>query len=102
KCCRRRKFRLQTAFLSATQMPGEKDDPVEFEVSVGNYGYKLDNSVPPCPSITPPTNPVYDGMAYSFLPWQDDKPCTVVDPQFEDITFRLFAVNMMQHMAAKL
>ncbi|CAH8518402.1 unnamed protein product, partial [Dicrocoelium dendriticum] len=102
KCLRRRKYRLFGTFISATQIPGEKSSPIEFEVSVGNHGNKLDDSVPPCVSTTPPTNPIYDGSFYSYLPWGDNKPCTVVDSQWEDISYRLFAKNMLNRIAQNL
>ncbi|KAF5404171.1 hypothetical protein PHET_02557 [Paragonimus heterotremus] len=102
KLLRRRKYRLHAAFISATQIPGEKNKPIEFEVSIGNYGNKLDDSVPPCASTTPPSNPVYDGRAYSYLPWGDEKPCAVIDSQWEDISYRLNAINMFKKIADKL
>ncbi|CAL8096634.1 unnamed protein product [Calicophoron daubneyi] len=102
KYLRRRKFRLNVAFLSATQIPGDKDSTIEFEVSIGNYGNKLDDSVPPCASYTPPTNPVYDGVAYSYLPWGDEKPCAIVDCQWEDISFRLCTLNMLLRIRDRL
>ncbi|KAF8570721.1 hypothetical protein P879_06268 [Paragonimus westermani] len=102
KLLRRRKYRLHAAFISATQIPGEKNKPIEFEVSIGNYGNKLDDSVPPCASTTPPSNPVYDGRAYSYLPWGDEKPCAVIDSQWEDISYRLNAINMFKKIGEKL
>uniref|UniRef100_A0A1I8IJ23 C2 domain-containing protein n=1 Tax=Macrostomum lignano TaxID=282301 RepID=A0A1I8IJ23_9PLAT len=85
KFLRRRKFRLHAAFGSAT-MISEVDAPVEFEISIGNYGNKLDDT---------PTNAVFDGVHYYFLPWGKTKPCAVVDSQWEDISFRLHAVNFL-------
>ncbi|TGZ59552.1 hypothetical protein CRM22_009033 [Opisthorchis felineus] len=102
KSLRRRKYRLYTAFLSATMISEETGSPVEFEVSIGNHGNKLDESITPCASTTPPTNPVYDGQAYYYLPWGNDKPCTVVDSQWEDISHRLCAVNMLLKIADRL
>ena len=57
---RRRKFKLHSAFLDAS-MIGIYDSPVEFEVSIGNYGNRLDEYLPPCVCSTQPTNPVFDG-----------------------------------------
>uniref|UniRef100_A0A183APG9 Myoferlin n=1 Tax=Echinostoma caproni TaxID=27848 RepID=A0A183APG9_9TREM len=79
-----------------------RDSAIAFEVSIGNHGNKLDDSVAPCASTTPPTNPVYDGEAYNYLPWGDDKPCTVVDSQWEDISYRLCAINMLLKIADRL
>ena len=78
------------------------DAPVEFEVSIGNYGNKLDNNLPPCVSTTQPTNAVFDGSNYYFLPWGDSKPCLAVDSQWEDVTFRLESLNMLLAIADRL
>lgn len=91
---RRRKFRLHAAFLDAS-MISTIDAPIEFEVSVGNYGNKLDENLPRCVSTTQPTNAVFDGCHYYFLPWANNKPCVAIDSQWEDITFRLESLNML-------
>ena len=59
-----------------------------FSHSIGNYGNKLDNTVDPQSSSTPPTNPVFDGNNYYYLPWNETKPCCVVESHWEDIAFR--------------
>ncbi|KAA0200949.1 Dysferlin limb girdle muscular dystrophy 2B (autosomal recessive) [Fasciolopsis buskii] len=102
KSLRRRKYKLFAAFYSASMISEEKDSPIAFEVSIGNHGNMLEDSVAPCTSTTPPTNPVYDGEAYSYLPWGDDKPCIVVDSQWEDISYRLCAINMFRRIADRL
>ncbi|XP_013388295.1 dysferlin-like isoform X2 [Lingula anatina] len=101
KYMRRRKFKLHVAFLSAT-MINATDAPVEFEVSIGNYGNKLDESVTPCASTTQPTNPIFDGNSYYYLPWGDTKPCVVVDSHWEDISWRLEALNMLNRILIRL
>ena len=70
---RRRKYKLFGAFFSAT-MIHPNDQPVEFEISIGNYGNKLDENSPAQSSTTPTSNPVYDGTQYYYLPWLDNKP----------------------------
>ena len=62
---------------------------------IGNYGNKLDTNAPPQASTTQPTNPVYDGNSFYFLPWMDTKPCVVVDSMWEDCTYRIEALNML-------
>ncbi|PAA77701.1 hypothetical protein BOX15_Mlig001839g4 [Macrostomum lignano] len=101
KFLRRRKYRLHAAFSSAS-MISEVDAPVEFEISIGNYGNKLDESVPPTASTTQPTNAVFDGVHYYFLPWGNTKPCTVVESQWEDIGFRLHSINFLHRILEKL
>ncbi|XP_072177496.1 myoferlin-like [Diadema setosum] len=101
KFLRRRKYRLYCALLDAT-MVSESDDPVEFEVSIGNYGNKLDDSVAPQPSTTQPTNAVYDGCNYYFLPWSDNKPLLIVNSDWEDCSFRLDTLNMILRKVERL
>ena len=101
KYLRRRKFRLHTAFLDAS-MISSVDAPVEFEVSIGNYGNKLDESLPSCICTTQPTNAVFDGSYYYFLPWGDNKPCVAIDCQWEDITFRLETLNLLLNIVDRL
>ena len=69
---------------------------------LGNYGNKLDQSVPPSSSTTPPTNAVYDGCYYYYLPWGDTKPCVCVDSHWEDISFRLDNLNILTRMCERL
>ncbi|CAI8014042.1 Myoferlin [Geodia barretti] len=78
------------------------DTPIEFEVSIGNYGNKLDTNVPAQSSTTPPSNPLFDGRQYHYLPWFEQKPCVVVDSQWEDCTFRITSMNILYSMADKL
>ncbi|XP_033126409.1 myoferlin-like isoform X5 [Anneissia japonica] len=98
---RRRKYRLYGAFLHAT-MISEVDAPVEFEISIGNYGNILDTSTDPQPSTTQPTNAVFDGCNYYFLPWSDTKPCVIVNSHWEDISFRLDTLNMLLNKIDRL
>ena len=71
-------------------------------IFAGNYGNKLDENVPPCASTTQPTNAVFDGNFYYFLPWGNTKPCVVVDSHWEDISFRLEALNMLLGIIERL
>ena len=70
--------------------------------SLGNYGNKLDQSVPPSSSTTPPTNAVYDGSYYYYLPWGNTKPCVSVDSHWEDIAFRLDSLNILTRLCERL
>ena len=71
-------------------------------IVAGNYGNKLDQSVPPSSSTTPPTNAVYDGCYYYYLPWGDTKPCVCVDSHWEDISFRLDNLNILTRLCERL
>ena len=70
---RRRNYKLFGAFFSAT-MVVPSDQPSEFEVSIGDYGNRLDRNSPVQSSSTHPMNPVFDGIRYYYLPWLDEKP----------------------------
>uniref|UniRef100_H2UZL8 Myoferlin n=1 Tax=Takifugu rubripes TaxID=31033 RepID=H2UZL8_TAKRU len=95
---RRRKFCLCAVFHSATMIedPGE---PIQFEVSIGNYGNKLDNTCKPLASTTQYSCAVFDGNHYYYLPWADTKPVVVVTSFWEDISHRLDTVNIILYIA---
>ena len=71
-------------------------------IFLGNYGNKLDKYTPAQSSTTPPTNPVYDGNHYYYLPWMLDKPCVIVDSQWEDNTYRIESLNILLFLAKQL
>lgn len=98
---RRRKYKLFACLLEATMIDCT-DGPVTFEISIGNYGNQLDVSVPPSASSTSPTNAVFDGCHYYFLPWNDIKPCCNVDSHWEDIAFRLEPLNILSRICEQL
>ncbi|KAI5627367.1 myoferlin, partial [Silurus asotus] len=98
---RRRKYCLCAVFHSATmiQEPGE---PIQFEVSIGNYGNKLDSTCKPLASTTHYSCAVFDGNQYYYLPWADTKPVVAVMSFWEDISHRLDAVNIILHIVNRL
>ena len=74
---RRRKYKLFGVLFSATRVyPG--NHPVQFELSIGNYGNKQDDNSPTQSSTTSPSNPIYDGNKYYYLPWEGRKPVLLV------------------------
>ncbi|XP_057704394.1 myoferlin [Corythoichthys intestinalis] len=98
---RRRKYSLCAVFHSACmlQEPGE---PIQFEVSMGNYGNKLDSTCKPLASTTQYSFAVFDGNHYYYLPWADTKPVVTLTSSWEDISHRLDAVNILLSIAETL
>uniref|UniRef100_A0A671TZ67 Myoferlin n=1 Tax=Sparus aurata TaxID=8175 RepID=A0A671TZ67_SPAAU len=98
---RRRKYCLCAVFHSASmiQEPGE---PIQFEVSIGNYGNKLDTTCKPLASTTQYSCAVFDGNHYYYLPWADTKPVVVVISFWEDISHRLDTVNIILYISHRL
>ncbi|XP_020486571.2 myoferlin [Labrus bergylta] len=98
---RRRKYCLCAVFHSACllQEPGE---PIQFEVSIGNYGNKLDSTCKPLSSTTQYSYAVFDGNHYYYLPWADTKPVVILTSYWEDISHRLHSVNVLLFIAERL
>lgn len=60
------RYRGTRRFMLMCQLAGvwlleEAGRPLEIEVSIGNFGNKLENTMLPSPSSTHPANPVFDG-----------------------------------------
>ncbi|XP_031699126.1 myoferlin-like isoform X3 [Anarrhichthys ocellatus] len=98
---RRRKYSLCAVFHSASmlQEPGE---PIQFEVSIGNYGNTLDTTCKPLASTTQYSYAVFDGNHYYYLPWVNTKPVVVVLSCWEDIAHRLDSVNIILYISHRL
>ena len=62
----------------------------------------MDNSFQASSSTTPPTNSVFDGERYYYLPWAGTKPYVRIDCEWEDITFRLGALNKILRACQRL
>ncbi|XP_030610233.1 myoferlin-like isoform X2 [Archocentrus centrarchus] len=98
---RRRKYSLCAVFHSASmiQEPGE---PIQFEVSIGNYGNKLDTTCKPLASTTQYSCAIFDGNNYYYLPWANTKPVVAVTSYWEDISHRMDSVNIILYITYRL
>ncbi|XP_035461979.2 myoferlin isoform X1 [Scophthalmus maximus] len=98
---RRRKYSLCAVFHSACMLK-EPGEPIQFEVSIGNYGNKLDSTCKPLASTTQYSFAVFDGNHYYYLPWANTKPVVILTSYWEDISHRLDSVNVLLSVAERL
>ncbi|KAL1771885.1 fer-1 5 [Sigmodon hispidus] len=90
----RQKYGLCVIFLSCTMMPKFKD-LIQFEVSMGHYGNKMDTNYKPLVSTTQYSPVIYDGTVYNYVPWYNMKPVVAVTSNWEDVSFRMNCLNLL-------
>ncbi|XP_052024751.1 uncharacterized protein LOC127673181 [Apodemus sylvaticus] len=95
---RRLKCSLSAVFHSAIMLQ-DVGEAIQFEVSIGNYGNKFDATCNPLASTTQYSRAVFDGNYYYYLPWAHTKPIVTLTSYWEDISYRLDAVNTLLVMA---
>uniref|UniRef100_A0A8C6CT22 Fer-1 like family member 5 n=1 Tax=Moschus moschiferus TaxID=68415 RepID=A0A8C6CT22_MOSMO len=94
-------YGLCVIFLSCTMMP-EFKDLIQFEVSIGHYGNKMDLSYKPLVSTTQYSPAIYDGNIYHYVPWYNTKPVVAVTSFWEDVGFRMNCLNLLQFTRDRL
>ncbi|KAM6180290.1 fer-1-like protein 5 [Erethizon dorsatum] len=97
----RQKYGLCVIFLSCTMMPNF-EDLIQFEVSIGHYGNKMDLNYKPLVSTTQYSPVIYDGNIYHYIPWYNTKPVVAVTSSWEDISFRIHCLNLLQFARDRL
>nr|XP_012642367.1 fer-1-like protein 5 isoform X2 [Microcebus murinus] len=97
----RHKYGLCVIFLSCTMMPNF-NDLIQFEVSIGHYGNKLDLNYKPLVSTTQYSPVIYDGNIYHYVPWYNTKPVVAVTSNWEDVSFRVNCLNLLHFTRDRL
>ncbi|KAI5929400.1 Fer-1-like protein 5 [Manis javanica] len=97
----RQKYGLCVIFLSCTMMPNFKD-LIQFEVSMGHYGNKMDLNYKPLVSTTQYSPVIYDGNIYHYVPWYNTKPVVAVTSYWEDVSFRMNCLNLLHFTRDRL
>jgi len=75
-------------------------DSIQYEASMGNRGNKFTDES--STSVSAPVKPQFDGTKFYYLPWGSKKPVLEVFSEWEDISFRLWAVNRMRSISQRL
>ncbi|XP_024427595.2 fer-1-like protein 5 [Desmodus rotundus] len=97
----RQKYGLCVIFLSCTMMPNFKD-LIQFEVSIGHYGNKMDLNYKPLISTTQYSPVIYDGNIYHYVPWYNTMPVVAVTSYWEDVSFRMNCLNLLHFTRDRL
>ncbi|XP_032085532.1 myoferlin-like isoform X4 [Thamnophis elegans] len=95
------RYGLCVVFYSATML-ADITEPIQFEVSLGNYGNKFDETCKPFASTTQYCHAVYDGNFYYYLPWYDTKPMVTITSFWEDVSYRVACTNTLQFIHDRL
>lgn len=97
------------------------EEPIEFEVSMGNYGNKFDNETQASSATTEPIHATFGGTKifvqlentaiislsllgtyYYYVPWGAKKPVVCVTSQWEDIGFRYHGLNVLLRIISNI
>nr|KAF6301287.1 fer-1 like family member 5 [Pipistrellus kuhlii] len=97
----RQKYGLCIIFLSCTMMPNFKD-LIQFEVSIGHYGNKMDQNYKPLVSTTQYSPVIYDGNVYNYVPWYNTKPVVALTSYWEGVSFRVDCLNLLHFTRDRL
>ncbi|XP_062995536.1 fer-1-like protein 5 [Elgaria multicarinata webbii] len=95
------RYGLCAVLYSATMLDDIKER-IQFEVSIGNYGNKFDGTCKPLASTTQYSHAVFDGNYYYYLPWYDTKPMMAIASFWENTSYRITSLNILQLIQIRL
>ncbi|KJE97724.1 Fer1l3 protein [Capsaspora owczarzaki ATCC 30864] len=101
---KRRDYCLRVAFLEGSMIDEDAaKHPIEFEVSMGNVGNKFDvEASNGQQSTTNNETALYDGVHYSYMPWNSKKPCVELNSEWEDVLYRFQSLNRVRFIVRTL
>eukprot|EP00052_Salpingoeca_macrocollata_P020806 m.175674 g.175674 ORF g.175674 m.175674 type:complete len:2346 (-) comp21363_c0_seq2:105-7142(-) len=96
----RKAYKLRVELLDLNRLSDAvRKGPIRIEASVGLFGNTTDangicNSTT---SITSPITAVFDGQCNYYVAWENKKPCLELDCEWEDVDFRIVALNKLKN-----
>ncbi|XP_063674366.1 myoferlin-like [Bolinopsis microptera] len=98
KGLRTQKCVLVMGAMEATMIPKEfADNPVSFEISVGEFGYANSLFTNPTTSKIWPQAPLFDSVNYYWLEFDIDQAC-IIPMEWEHSIFRLEHLNILERI----
>eukprot|EP00051_Salpingoeca_urceolata_P011456 m.141941 g.141941 ORF g.141941 m.141941 type:complete len:2152 (+) comp17129_c0_seq1:436-6891(+) len=100
---KRKAYKLRVELLDLNMLSEKvRSGELEVEVSQGLYGNKFEDTVPPGTSCTIPSRATFDGAHGWYLSWDSKKPCLELTTEWEDVDYRVHAVNCLRGISRQL